>query len=60
MTRTTRLLRWLRNPRAWLLALTTAGALGLGISPDARTLIVTLGPQLAELLSADPVADEPR
>lgn len=48
----TTLLRIARQPRAWLLALAAASSLGLGVSPEARTLIVTIGPQLVELVTA--------
>lgn len=49
----TTLLRIARQPRAWLLALAAASSLGLGVSPEARTLIVTLAPAIVELV-ADP------
>jgi len=48
-----KLIAIMKQPRAWLLALAAASSLGLGVSPEARTLIVTLAPAIVELV-ADP------
>jgi hypothetical protein len=53
-----KLIAILKQPRTWLLALAAASSLGLGVSPEARTLIVTIGPQLVDLITA-PAGSEP-